>query len=42
MQSIALLSKFYPSWPLSELKKVPHRMREWWIEMGVWRTRKGV
>lgn len=41
MQDLALLNRFYPSWSLTELKRITHRMRKWWIEMGVWRKQKG-
>ena len=37
----ALLIKFYPAWQPSEVKRLTPRMRQYWIDMAIWRTQKG-
>jgi hypothetical protein len=36
MYDFATLVRFYPAWPLSEVKALPYRERQFWIELGIW------
>ena len=40
METLALLNHYYPAWSLTDLKKIPHRQREWWIKMGEWKRNR--